>query len=92
MWISLQEKYYYAIYDMTVRGSCSCYGHAERCLPEKPEHGDIEGMVHGKCDCTHNTMGNNCEFCKPLYWDVPWRPATGKKKNECKSMKNLVAF
>lgn len=44
----MQEKYYYAIYDMTVRGSCSCYGHAERCLWEKEEHKDIQGMVHGK--------------------------------------------
>ncbi len=70
---------------MTVRGSCSCYGHAERCLPEKEEHKDIFGMIHGKCDCTHNTMGNNCEYCLPDYNDVPWRPATGKKKNECKS-------
>jgi len=46
---------------------------------------DIVGMVHGKCDCTHNTRGNNCEYCLDDYNDVPWRPATGKKKNECKS-------
>jgi laminin beta 1 len=70
---------------MTVRGSCSCYGHAERCLPERPEHNDILGMVHGTCDCNHNTYGGNCEYCNDMYNDLPWRPATGKKKNECKS-------
>ncbi len=85
-----QEKYYYSIYDMTVRGSCSCYGHAERCLPEKEEHKDIVGMVHGKCDCTHNTKGNNCEYCLDMYQDVPWRPAQDKKKNECKSENNVL--
>lgn len=30
---------------MTVRGSCSCYGHAEKCLPEKPEHADVQGKL-----------------------------------------------
>ena len=70
---------------MTVRGSCSCYGHADSCKPETPEHAKIEGMVHGLCECEHNTMGNNCELCKPLYNDLQWAPATGKNKNECKS-------
>ena len=56
--INIREKYYYSIYDMVVRGSCSCYGHAARCIPEKEEHKDIPGMVHGKCECDHNTKGN----------------------------------
>ena len=69
---------------MTVRGSCSCYGHADSCKPAKPEHANITGMVHGTCECEHNTQGHNCELCKPLYNDMEWKPATGKKKNECK--------
>ena len=70
---------------MTVRGSCSCYGHADSCKPAKPEHANIQGMVHGTCECEHHTTGHNCELCEPLYNDMEWKPATGKNKNECKS-------
>jgi laminin beta 1 len=70
---------------MTIRGSCSCYGHADMCLPEKEEHTHNQEMVHGICDCTHNTRGNNCEYCLDDHNDIPWGPATGKKSNECKS-------
>ena len=52
----VMEKYYYAISSMVVRGSCSCYGHASTCMPEKEEHKEIMGMVHGTCNCEHNTM------------------------------------
>ena len=53
--INIREKYYFSVYDMVVRGSCSCYGHAESCIPEKEEHINITGMVHGKCNCVHYT-------------------------------------
>ena len=65
---------------MTVRGSCSCYGHSDGCKLV-----NIEGMVHERCECEHNTMGKHCELCKPLYNDMKWKPATRKNPNKCKS-------
>ncbi|XP_019880916.2 laminin subunit beta-1 isoform X2 [Aethina tumida] len=79
----IQEKYYYAITDMVVRGSCSCYGHANRCLP-LPGIKPKADMVHGRCECTHNTKGRNCEQCEDFFNDLPWRPAIGKQSNACK--------
>ncbi|EDW76145.1 uncharacterized protein Dwil_GK14820 [Drosophila willistoni] len=79
-----EEKYYYGISNMVVRGSCSCYGHASQCLPLDDAITNDFDMVHGRCECTHNTKGLNCESCEDFFNDLPWKPAFGKQTNACK--------
>ncbi|XP_075062065.1 laminin subunit beta-4 [Mixophyes fleayi] len=82
-----QEKYYYAVYEMIVRGNCFCNGHASQCVPVQNMGSDVfnqPGMVHGKCVCQHNTDGLNCEKCKEFYNDAPWSPAVGFEDNACR--------
>ncbi|CAG2189556.1 LAMB1 [Mytilus edulis] len=83
--LEIKEKYYYAMYEMIVRGSCSCYGHASQCVPvDKYKGKENQGnMVHGKCVCTHNTQGDNCERCLDFYNDLPWKPAHKNIPNAC---------
>ncbi|XP_008828933.1 laminin subunit beta-4 [Nannospalax galili] len=81
------DKYYYALYEMVIQGSCFCNGHASKCNPQNVQ-GDFfspPGMVHGHCVCQHNTEGPNCERCKDFFQDAPWRPAVGPQDSTCRS-------
>uniref|UniRef100_A0A6Q2YIL3 Laminin, beta 2-like n=1 Tax=Esox lucius TaxID=8010 RepID=A0A6Q2YIL3_ESOLU len=84
---SPQVKYYYALYEMVVRGSCFCHGHASMCMPVDEIRGDVfiePGMIHGRCVCQHNTVGTNCERCQEFYNDAPWRPSSQTHPHVCR--------
>lgn len=39
------QKYYYSVYELVVRGSCFCYGHASECTPVPGLLTQDSGMV-----------------------------------------------
>ncbi|XP_067126672.1 LOW QUALITY PROTEIN: laminin subunit alpha lam-3-like [Centruroides vittatus] len=63
---AVTRRYFYSIKDISIGGQCVCYGHARDCLTDS-------SSGKQQCKCEHNTCGENCDFCCPLYNQKPWR-------------------
>lgn len=76
---SVTRRYFYSISDISIGGQCICYGHAEHCPPEE---------IHGqfRCECRHNTCGESCNECCPLFNQLPWQPGTHDHPNICQGI------
>uniref|UniRef100_A0A8C5J7J8 Laminin subunit beta 4 n=1 Tax=Junco hyemalis TaxID=40217 RepID=A0A8C5J7J8_JUNHY len=77
------EKYYYAIYEMVVRGSCFCNGHASQCDSMQNLRGDVfhqSGMVRrsliifGLATC-------NCRLLNVSMQTLPLKPGVGMHRS-----------
>ncbi|ETN73227.1 laminin EGF-like protein [Necator americanus] len=73
---SVTMRYFYSISDISIGGQCICYGHAESC-PSDPVTGQF------KCECRHNTCGESCNRCCPMFNQLPWKPGTNAHPNIC---------
>uniref|UniRef100_A0A669DIR8 Laminin, beta 2-like n=1 Tax=Oreochromis niloticus TaxID=8128 RepID=A0A669DIR8_ORENI len=88
------QKYYYAIYELVVRGSCFCYGHASECAPVPGIDAREIGMHILSESCTHLQHSKsqpshlqclNCERCRNFHNDLPWRPAEAENPHTCRA-------
>ncbi|PIO40538.1 hypothetical protein AB205_0034740 [Aquarana catesbeiana] len=63
---------------------CNCNNHSRKCHFDMAVYLSTRNTSGGVCDdCQHNTMGRNCELCKPFYYKDPTKDI--RDSNMCKA-------
>ncbi|XP_072276732.1 laminin subunit beta-2 isoform X2 [Pyxicephalus adspersus] len=63
---------------------CNCNNHSRLCHFDMAVYLSTRNTSGGVCDdCQHNTMGRNCELCKPFYYKDPTKDI--RDSNVCKA-------
>ncbi|CAD7085668.1 unnamed protein product [Hermetia illucens] len=77
---SLKKRSFYSVKLVRVSGRLNCNGHASKTI----ELENADGEIMQQCVCLHNTCGQYCDHCCPLYNDQPFRQGTLREENICK--------
>ena len=64
---------------------CECYNHATTCHFDAGVY-ELTGRISGGVcdDCQHNTMGRNCQECRPFFFQDPNRDIRDPNVCQCK--------
>ncbi|RWS09264.1 Laminin subunit alpha-2-like protein, partial [Dinothrombium tinctorium] len=69
-------RYFYTLRNINIGGYCLCNGHAKACKLESTSK-------LRKCICEHNTCGESCEKCCPLYNQKAYRSSNDDQVFMC---------
>ncbi|XP_030377128.1 laminin subunit alpha-1 [Scaptodrosophila lebanonensis] len=79
---SLEKRSFYSLKQVRVGARLDCHGHANR-VQEFAGNFTTTTTSHLQCLCQHNTCGDQCEECCPLFQDRAYRTASRREANEC---------
>ena len=72
---SVARRYFYSIKDISIGGQCPCHGHASEC--------PVKSNGEYQCKCRHNTCGELCDSCCPMFNQKRWTPGKFISGNDC---------